>query len=71
MAIGVALILGVLTRFSALMSVRLGLSLLMAGATSTLPQMLAIGVALATVGCAAIGYNCMDFIVRPNDIKLL
>jgi thiosulfate dehydrogenase [quinone] large subunit len=46
-AIGVALILGVLTRFSALMSVRLGLSLLMAGATSTLPQMLAIGVVLA------------------------
>jgi thiosulfate dehydrogenase [quinone] large subunit len=41
-AIGIALILGVLTRFSALMSVLLGLSLLMAGATSTLPQMLAI-----------------------------
>ena len=48
-AIGLALIIGLVTRFSAVMSVLLSLSLLMAGATSTLPQMLAIGVAL---GCS-------------------
>jgi thiosulfate dehydrogenase [quinone] large subunit len=70
-AIGVALILGVLTRFSAVMSVLLGLSLLMAGATSTLPQMLAIGVALATAGGVAIGYYGLDYFVRPIEIKLL
>jgi len=70
-AIGVALILGVLTRFSALMSVLLGVSLLMAGATSTLPQMLAISVALTTAGGVAIGYYGLDFFVRPIEIKLL
>ena len=70
-AIGLALLLGVLTRFSAVMSVLLGLSLLMAGATSTLPQMLAIGVALATAGGVAIGYYGLDYFVRPIEIKLL
>jgi thiosulfate dehydrogenase (quinone) large subunit len=70
-AIGAALILGVLTRFSALMSVLLGLSLLMAGATSTLPQMLAISVALTTAGGVAIGYYGLDFFVRPIEIKLM
>jgi len=53
-AIGAALILGVRMRFSAVMSVLLRLSLLMAGATSTVPQMLAISVALATAGGVAI-----------------
>src|SRR5690349_14089326 len=52
--VGIALIVGLLTRFSSVMSVVLALSLLMAGATSTLPQMLAIGVALATAGGVAI-----------------
>ena len=70
-AIGAALILGVLTRFSAVMSVLLGLSLLMAGATSTLPQMLAISAALATAGGVAIGYYGLDYFVRPLEIKLL
>jgi hypothetical protein len=51
--------------------VLLGLSLLMAGATSTLPQMLAIGVALATAGGVAIGYYGLDYFVRPIEIKLL
>src|SRR5581483_11101420 len=57
--------------FSALMSVLLGLSLLLAGATSTLPQMLAISVALTTAGGVAIGYYGLDFFVRPIEIKLL
>jgi thiosulfate dehydrogenase [quinone] large subunit len=70
-AIGLALILGIFTRFSSVMSVLLGLSLLMAGATSTLPQMLAISVALASVGGAAIGYYGLDFFARPVEIKLL
>jgi len=70
-AIGVALILGVLTRFSAVMSVLLGLSLLMAGATSTLPQMLAISVALATAGGLAIGYYGVDYFARPVVLNVL
>jgi hypothetical protein len=43
----------------------------MAGATSTLPQMLAIGVALTTAGGVAIGYYGLDFFVQPIEIKLL
>jgi thiosulfate dehydrogenase [quinone] large subunit len=70
-AIGAALILGIFTRFSSVMSVLLGLSLLMAGATSTLPQMAAISVALATAGGVAIGYYGLDFFARPLEIKLL
>lgn len=70
-AIGLALIIGIFTRFSAVMSVLLGLSLLMAGATSTLPQMLTISVALATAGGVAIGYYGLDFFARPIQTKLL
>ena len=53
------------------MSVLLSLSLLMAGATSTLPQMLAIGVALATAGGAAIGYYGVDYFARPITLQVL
>ena len=70
-AIGLALILGMFTRFSSTMSVLLGLALLMAGATSTLPQMLAISVALAAVGGVAIGYYGVDYFARPFAIKVL
>ena len=70
-AIGVALIIGVVTRFSAVMSVLLSLSLLMAGATSTLPQMLAISVALATAGGVAIGYYGVDYFARPLTFQIL
>ena len=70
-AIGLALLLGVLTRLSSLMSVLLALALLMAGATSTLPQMLALSVALATAGGVAIGYYGLDYFVRPIELKLL
>ena len=70
-AIGLALILGLFTRFSAVMSVLLGLSLLMAGATSTLPQMVAISVALATAGGVAVGYYGIDHFVRPVTVQVL
>ena len=70
-AIGVALIIGVVTRFSAVMSVLLSLALLMAGATSTLPQMLAIGVALAATGGVAIGYYGIDYFARPITLNVL
>jgi hypothetical protein len=43
----------------------------MAGATSTLPQMLTIGVALGVVGGQAIGYYGLDFFARPIQLKLL
>jgi len=56
-AIGIALILGIFTRFSSLMSVLLALSLLLAGATSTLPQMLTIGLALGIVGAGGFIYT--------------
>jgi thiosulfate dehydrogenase [quinone] large subunit len=69
--IGVALIVGLFTRFSSVMSVLLALALLMAGATSTLPQMLTIGVALGIVGGQAIGYYGLDFFARPLELKLL
>ena len=70
-AIGAALILGLFTRFSSVMSVLLCLALMMAGATSTLPQMLTLSVALATVGGLAIGYYGVDFFARPIELKLL
>jgi thiosulfate dehydrogenase [quinone] large subunit len=69
--VGIALIVGIFTRFSSVMSVLLALALLMAGATSTLPQMLTIGVALATAGGVAIGYYGLDFFARPVELKLL
>jgi thiosulfate dehydrogenase (quinone) large subunit len=69
-AIGLALIIGIFTRFSSVMSVLLGLSLLMAGATSTLPQMLTISVALATAGGVAIGYYGLDYFARQIQTKL-
>ena len=69
--IGLALIIGIFTRFSSAMSVLLALALLMAGATSTLPQMLTISLALGIVGGQAIGYYGLDFFVRPIEIKLL
>ena len=65
--IGAVLILGVLTRFSALMSVLPGLSLLMASATSTLPQMLTISVALATAGGVAIGYYGPNYFAQSSS----
>ena len=70
-AIGLALIIGVITRFSAVLSVLLSLALLMAGATSTLPQMLAIGVALAATGGVAIGYYGIDYFARPITLNVL
>jgi thiosulfate dehydrogenase [quinone] large subunit len=69
--IGIALIIGIFTRFSSVMSVLLALALLMAGATSTLPQMLTIGLALSIVGGQAIGYYGLDFLARPIEVKML
>jgi thiosulfate dehydrogenase (quinone) large subunit len=69
--IGLALLIGIFTRFSAVMSVLLALALLMAGATSTLPQILTIGLALGIVGGQAIGYYGLDFFARPIELKLL
>jgi thiosulfate dehydrogenase (quinone) large subunit len=69
--VGVALILGIFTHFSALVGVLLNLSFLFAGATSTNPQMLVVGMVILLVGGVAVGYYGLDYFARPIERKLL
>ncbi len=68
--VGVALILGIFTRFSATMSVVMGLALFLAGAVSTLPMLLALSFPIMLVGTNA-GRFGLDYIARPIELKLL
>jgi thiosulfate dehydrogenase (quinone) large subunit len=69
--VGLALILGIFTHFSALMGVLMNLSFLLAGTTSTNPQMLVVGLTIVLVGGTAVGYYGIDYFARPIEKKLL
>ena len=64
--VGIALIVGLFTRFSALMGVVIALALFLAGAVSTLPQLLTIGLVITLVGTNA-GYYGLDYVARPIE----
>ena len=51
--VGIALIVGFLTRISVLFGVAMNLAFLFAGTTSTNPQMLVLGLAIASFGASA------------------
>ena len=67
---GVALLLGIFTHFSALMGVLMNLSFLFAGATSTNPQLLVVGLAIVLAGGVAAGYYGLDYVARPIELRL-
>ena len=69
--VGIALILGIFTHFSALMGVVMNLAFLFAGSTSTNPQMLVVGLIICLVGGVAVGYYGLDFFARPFERKIL
>jgi thiosulfate dehydrogenase [quinone] large subunit len=69
--VGIALILGLFTRFSALMGVIMNLAFLFAGTTSTNPQMLVVGLAIVLVGGVAAGYYGVDRFLRPVWRRLM
>ena len=64
--VGIALIVGIFTRFSAFMGVLMALALFLAGAVSTLPQLLTIGLVITLVGANA-GYYGLDYFARPIE----
>ncbi|HEX6293158.1 MAG TPA: DoxX family protein [Herpetosiphonaceae bacterium] len=68
--VGLALILGIFTHFSALMGVIMNLAFLFAGSASTNPQMLVVGLAIVLVGGVAVGYYGLDYFARPIEKKL-
>ena len=68
--VGIALIVGIFTRFSAVMGVLMNLAYLFAGTTSTNPQLLVVGLTIALVGGLAVGYYGLDYFARPIEEKL-
>lgn len=68
--VGLALILGIFTHFSALMGVIMNLSFMFAGATSTNPQMIVVGLAIVLAGGVAVGYYGLDYFARPIEKKI-
>jgi thiosulfate dehydrogenase [quinone] large subunit len=65
--VGIALIVGIFTHFAALMGAIMNLAYLLAGTTSTNPQMLVIGLVILLAGGIAVGYYGLDFFVRPME----
>ncbi|HEU4325923.1 MAG TPA: DoxX family protein [Roseiflexaceae bacterium] len=68
--VGLALILGIFTRFAAVMGVVMNLSYLFAGAISNNPQMLVVGLLIAVGGGVAVGYYGLDYFARPITQKV-
>ncbi len=68
--VGIALIVGIFTHFSALMGVLMNLAFLFAGTTSTNPQMLVVGLTIFLAGGVAAGYYGLDYFARPIELKL-
>ena len=66
--VGIALILGIFTHFSALMGILMNLAYLFAGTTSTNPNMLVVGMVILLAGGVAVGYYGVDFFARPLEI---
>jgi thiosulfate dehydrogenase [quinone] large subunit len=71
LAIGIALILGIFTRFSAVMGVLMNLAYLFAGTVSTNPNLLVVGLVIALAGGVAVSYYGLDTFARPFELKLL
>jgi thiosulfate dehydrogenase [quinone] large subunit len=69
--VGIALILGIFTRFSAVMGVLMNLAFLFAGSTSTNPQLLVVGLTIVLVGGVAVGFYGLDYFARPVEESLL
>jgi thiosulfate dehydrogenase [quinone] large subunit len=69
--VGLALIVGIFTHFSALMGVLMNLAFLFAGSTSTNPQMLVVGLVIVLAGGIAVGYYGIDYFARPLESKLV
>ncbi len=68
--VGIALIVGIFTHFSALMGVLMNLAYLFAGTVSTNPQLLVLGLTIVLVGGIAVGYYGVDYFARPIEEKL-
>jgi thiosulfate dehydrogenase [quinone] large subunit len=68
--VGIALIIGIFSRFSALMGGVMALAFLLAGSTSSgLPILLTVALALTLSGKTA-GFYGLDYFARPIEIKL-
>ena len=68
--VGITLIVGIFTHFAALMGIIMNLAYLLAGTTSTNPNMLVVGMVILLVGGVAVGYYGLDFFVRPMERNL-
>ncbi len=69
--VGIALIIGIFTRFSALMGAVMALAFLLAGSTSSgLPILLTVGLALTLSGKTA-GVYGLDYFAKPIEARLL
>ncbi len=68
--VGVALIVGLFTRFAALMGIIMNLAYLFAGTVSTNPNLLVVGMVILLVGGVAVSYYGLDFFARPIEQKL-
>jgi thiosulfate dehydrogenase (quinone) large subunit len=68
--VGIALIIGIFTHFAALMGAIMNLAYLLAGTTSTNPQMLVVGLVILLAGGIAVGYYGLDFFARPMEHTL-
>lgn len=68
--VGIALIVGIFTHFSALMGIIMNLAYLLAGTTSTNPNMLVVGMVVLLAGGIAVGYYGLDFFARPMERDL-
>lgn len=68
--VGIALIIGLFTHFAALMGIIMNLCYLLAGTTSTNPNMLVVGMIILLAGGVAVGYYGLDYFVRPMERDL-
>lgn len=68
--IGIALIIGLFTRFAAFWGAFLNLAFLFAGTSSTNPQMLVVAMVILLAGGVAVSYYGLDHFARPIEQKL-
>ena len=69
--VGIALLLGIFSRFSAVMATVMALAFLLAGSTSGgLPILLTVGLALSLAG-PTVGRFGLDYVVRPVEEKIV
>ncbi len=68
--VGIALLIGLFTHFSALMGVLMNLAFLLADTSSSNPLMLVVGLTIVLVDSAAVGYYGLDRFTHPMEEKL-